>query len=211
MKSEEITKALQWRYAVKTYNAEKKVSDADLKTILESGRLAPSSYGVEPWKFISVKNPDIRAKLRAAGYNQSQITDASDLIVITYRTDVDALPKETIERTALAQGKSTEELAGYEQMIAGSITAKGSDGNKHSWVKAQTYIALGIMLETAALLEIDATPMEGFDPAQVDEILGLRDKHLASATILAIGYRGDDAYAAAPKTRRAFDDVVVVI
>ncbi|MEO5645925.1 MAG: NAD(P)H-dependent oxidoreductase [Candidatus Paceibacterota bacterium] len=203
MKSEEITKALQWRYAVKTFDTEKKVSDADLTTILESARLAPSTIGLEPWKFIVVNNPEIRAKIRAAGYDQTKITDASHLVVITYRTDRDNLAQELIDRTSNTQGKTIEELAGLAQMATDSAT--------RSDLKAQTYIALGMMIETAALLGVDTGPMEGFDPAQVDEILGLKDKHLASATLLAIGYRGEDPHAALPKTRRSIEDVIEMI
>jgi nitroreductase len=203
MKSEEITKALEWRYAVKTFDTDKKVSDSDLHTILESARLAPGTIGLEPWKFIHVKNPEVRAKLRAVGYDQTKITDASDLIVIAYRTDRENLAGELIERTAKAQGKTAEELAGLAQMAEG--------GAARADLKAQTYIALGMMIETAALLGVDGGPMEGFDNAQVDEILGLKAKNLASTSMLALGYRGDDAYASLPKTRRAFDDVVEVI
>lgn len=203
MKSEEITKALNWRYAVKTFDSAKKVSDADLQTILESGRLAPSTIGLEPWKFIVVNDPAVRAQLRAVGYDQTKITEASHLVVITYRTDAENLPTELVARTAKAQGKTVEDLAGLKQMADGAVQGTS--------LKAQAYIPLGMMVETAALIGIDTGPMEGFDPAKVDEILGLKEKNLASTSMLAIGYRGDDAYAALPKTRRAYDEVVEVI
>jgi len=82
---------------------------------------------------------------------------------------------------------------------------------KMAWIKAQTYIALGMMIETASLLNIDNCPMEGFDPTQIDTILGLKEKNLATATILAIGYRGDDVYASKPKVRRAYDEAIEII
>ncbi len=203
MKAEEITKALHWRYAVKTFDTEKKVSDTDLRMILESGRLAPSGIGLEPWKFIVVKNPEVRAKLRTVGYDQTKITDASHLVVITYRTDATVLPAELIARTGLAQSKTAEDLAGLMQMATNTAA--------HADLKAHSYIPLGIMIETAALMGIDTGPMEGFDPIQVNEILGLKEKNLAVATMLAIGYRGDDAYASLPKTRRPYDEVIEVI
>jgi nitroreductase len=207
---EEIISALEKRYAVKTFAPSKKVSDKDLSTILEAGRLSPSSVGFEPWKFIVVANPDVRAKLRAAGYDQTNITDASHLIVIAYRTDPDALVAELIARTAVARGKTKEELADFEKMAAGAMAGQQGDA-RGSWLKAQTYIPLGIMIETAALLGIDTCPMEGFDPEQIDTILNLKEKNLHAATILAVGYRGSDPHAAMPKVRRAYDEVIEMI
>jgi len=209
MKNEEIIEALNKRYAVKTFDKSKKVSDEDLKTILESGRLAPSSLGLEPWKFIVVKNEELRAKMRAASYDQSKVTDASDIIVVAYRTDSDKLASETIERTAKIQSRTKEELAPLQQMLDGAMARKETE--KMAWIKAQTYIALGMMIETASLLNIDNCPMEGFDPTQIDTILGLKEKNLATATILAIGYRGDDVYASKPKVRRAYDEAIEII
>jgi nitroreductase len=209
MKKEEIIKALNWRYATKTFDAGKKVSDADLNTILESGRLSPSSFGIEPWKFIVVTNPDVRTKLRAASWDQTKVTDASHLVILARRTDVAALSPELMSRTAQTQGKTEADLAGYKGMVDGSIAGKSAiPGAVESWLSAQTYIALGIMTETAALLDVDTCPMEGFDQTQVNEILGLSAKNLSATTMLAIGYRGDDAYAQAPKTRRPFAEVV---
>jgi nitroreductase len=211
MNSAEITKALQWRYAVKTFDTTKKVGDGDLNAILESGRLAPSTIGLEPWKFIVVNNPEVRAKLRAVGYDQTKITEASHLVVFAYRTDAENLAGELAARTAQAQGKTIEDLAGLAQMAAGAVANHADAGIRTAWLKAQAYIPLGMMIETAALLGVDAGPMEGFDNAQVDEILGLKAKNLASTSMLALGYRGDDAFAAFSKTRRAFDDVVEFI
>ena len=209
MKNEEIIKALNKRYAVKTFNKTKKVSDEDLKTILESGRLAPSSLGIEPWKFIVVTNEDIRAKIRTASYDQTKVTDASHIIIITYRTDSENLVSEIIERTAKIQNTNKETLAPLQQMLSGAMSRP--EPGKTSWIKAQSYIALGMMIETASLLDIDNCPMEGFDSVKIDEILKLKEKNLSTATILAIGYRGDDVYATKPKVRRNYDEVVEII
>jgi nitroreductase len=207
MKHTDILEALKWRYAVKSFDSTKKVSDEDLATIVESARLAPSAFGIEAWKFIIVKNPEIRQQLRDAGYGQTKITDASDLIVIAARTDLDAISGELVARTAADQGKTVEDLAGLHEMVSGAVSAKS-----HPWVAAQTYIPLGMMIETAALLGVDAGPMEGFDPAKVGEILGFEAKNLKAVTMIAFGYRAaDDAYAALPKTRRAYSEVVEVI
>jgi nitroreductase len=208
---EAIIKALSWRYATQVFDQEKKLSDDMLKTILESGRMAPSSYGIEPWKFIIITNKELRAKLREVSFGQPKVTDAPYLVVIARRTDVrENIVRELIGRTAKASGKSAADLDGLKQMVDGVIASR-SDEVLDAWAKAQTYIALGMMIETAALLGVDAGPMEGFVPDQVDEVLGLKAKHLTATTMLALGYRGEDAAAARPKARRTFDEAVEFI
>ncbi len=207
MKPDEITKALNWRYAVQAFDTEKKVSDADLETILESARLAPSSFGIEPWKFVVVKNADVRAKLRAAGYDQPKITEASDLIIVAQRTDAENMSAELIARVAAAQGVAPEALQGYKDMVDGAV-ARNTPVQNAAWLRSQTYIALGIMIETASLIGVDNAPMEGFNNAQVDEILGLAEQNLTSVSMLALGYRATEAR---PKARRAYGDVVQIV
>ncbi len=203
-----ITKALAWRFAVRTFDPTQIIKSEDLTTILESGRLAPSSFGTEPWKFIVVENKEVRAKLRAAGYDQAKITDASVLIVIARRTDMrDHIMDELVARTAKTQGVTTDSLSGFKQMLDGAVAGKNDD-ELDAWARAQTYIPLGTMIAAASLLSIDSGPMEGFDAAKVGEILGLDAKHLKATTMLALGYRGDDAGAVRPKVRRDFDSVV---
>jgi len=210
IKGADILEALNWRYAVKTFDATKKVSEEDLNTILESGRLAPSSVGLEPWKFIVVKNEELRGELRKAGYDQTKITDASHLIVITYRTDAKSLPDELIERTGKAQGKTAEELEGLKGMAQGSVDGHSEGDILKGWLMAQTYIPLGMMMQTAALLGVDAGPMEGFDAEKVNEVLDLKKDNLGVVTMLALGYRGEDPYANVSKTRRDAGDVIEV-
>lgn len=208
---EEILKALQWRYAVKVFDPTKKISKEELETILESGRLAPSSIGIEPWKFIVVENTELRAKIRAASYDQSKVTDAAYLIIIARRTDArENIANELVERTAQTHKVEHSELTGLRQMVEGSV-ARQTEEALDSWVKSQIYIPFGMMIETAALLGVDACPMEGFNPQEVDKILGLTEKHLAATSILTLGHRGDDPYAKKPKVRRKFEDVVEFI
>lgn len=210
--NKDIIKALNWRYATKVFDPSKIVSEEDLYTILESARLSPSSIGAEMWKFIVVTNKKIREKLRDAGYNQPQITDASHLIVLTHRTDiVENLTKEKIDRTAKIQNTSESNLEGLKSFLENSVTQKIQGGNLESWIRSQVYIPLGIMIETASLLEIDSCPMEGFESDKVDEILGLKEKNLKSITMLPVGYRGDDTSGTRPKVRRDFNDVVEII
>lgn len=210
IENNKLVEALNWRFAVNEFDTLKKVSEDDINTILESARLAPSSFGIEPWKFVVVKNKEVREKLRAAGYDQPKITDASHLVVITYRTDKENLSQELIKRKSLATGKVESDLEGLKGMVDGTISSK-SDDEFISWSKAQTYIPLGIMVETASLLAVDSGPMEGFEPSKVDEILGLKEKNLSAATMIVFGYRGEDDGALVPKTRRPFDEAVEVV
>lgn len=207
----DIIKALNWRYAVRVFDSTKKVSDEDVQTILESGRLAPSSFGIEPWRFIVVKNPEIRTKLRAASYDQPKVTDASHLIVIARRTDARVtMASELIDRTASAQGVDPSALEGLKNMVDGFISSQ-SDADLDAWVMGQVYIPLGVMVTTAAQLGVDSGPMGGFIPAEVDAILDLPSQNLTSTVMLALGYRGEDPSAARPKVRRVFAEAVTVV
>jgi len=210
--NESILNALNWRYAAKTFDTSKSVSDEDIATILESARLAPSVLGIEPWKFILVKNPEVRAQLKGAAYGQTKVTDGTYLVVVAHRTDAEALTTELMDRTMKTTGATIEQLAEYKAMVEGTIAGHTANPQlMNGWLAAQTYIPLGMMIETAALLGVDAGPMEGFDPIAVNEILGLKEKNLAVTTMIAFGYRGEDSFATAPKVRRAYDEVIEVI
>lgn len=209
---EEILKALNTRYSTNVFDSSKKVSEDNLHAILESARLSPSSLGLEMWKFIVVNDTELRAKILEAGYGQQKITDASHLILITYRTDVvENISKERIERTARIQNQDPKELDSLKKRIDDSIDRKSKDGTLENWVKMQSYIPLGIMIETASLLGVDNAPMEGFSGEKVDEILNLKEKNLKTATMLAIGYRGEDRSSSRPKVRRTFEEVIEFI
>jgi nitroreductase len=203
--NETILKALNWRYAVQKFDQSKKVNDADLQTILESGRLAPSSNGFEPWKFLVIENKELRQKISDAGFSQPKITEAPVLIVVTYRTDANALPAERISLLAKVQGQSEEELGKARSYYEDFVAAKTPE-EFASWSKAQSYIALGIMIETATLLGIDTGPMDGFMPDGVDAALGLPAKNLRSSALLALGCRAEEP--TRPKARRAAEDVI---
>lgn len=207
-----IINALRWRYAVKKFDLNKKISAADLQAILESGRLAPSSFGLEPWKFIVIDNLEIRARLREASFNQPQLTDAAKLVVIASRTDiVENITPELLERTAKIQNKEISSLGGLKKVVDGFIASKETAGTLEGWVSAQAYISLGMMMETASLLGIDTSPIEGFSVSKVGEILGLPEKSLRAVVMLALGYRGEDEAALRPKVRREFKEVVEFI
>ncbi len=205
---QEILNALNWRYATQVFDPQKCVSPEEMRAILEAAGLAPSSFGLEAWKFLVIENPEIRAKLREVGFDQPKITDASHLVVVARRTDArQHITQELIERSAKQQGVDPAKLDGLKNMVERSLAGK-SDAEVDAWVRSQTYIPLGIMIETAALLGIDAGPMEGFMPAGVDEVLGLKEKNLTATSMIAFGYRGEDSAAKRPKVRRVFEEVV---
>lgn len=208
--TENIISAMNWRYAGKTFDPAKKLTAEQLHTIVEAGRLSPSAYGVESWQFLIINKTELRQKLRAVSYDQSKVTDASHLVVIAARTDGENVANELVTRTAKVQGKTTEDLKGLSDMVHGFLERQTEEGAK-SWLRSQSYIPLGVMIEAAALIGVDSGPMEGFDADKVDELLGLKEKNLHATTMLALGFRGDDAYAKLPKTRKSYEEVVTIL
>lgn len=207
-----IINALNWRYATKSFDSSKKLSDEQLDTILESMRLTASSYGLQPWKFVVVSNPETRTALRAAAWDQTQVTDASAFVVLSVRTDVDAAYVDAYMKSiADTRGMDVSALTGFADMIKGSISHKTAE-QVVEWSSKQLYIALGTALTTAAQLEVDTCPMEGFDSAKFDEILGLKEKNLSSRVCLAIGFRStEDTSASYKKVRLSKDEVIVTV
>ena len=204
-----IIDALGRRFSVKTYDPNRKVSEENVRTVLESARLAPSSYGVEPWRFVVVENPAIRQQLREAALGQSPVTDASHLIVVARRTlSPERLADELVQRTARANHQSAKDLDGLKQGAMEFITAQSKKLGYEAWTTAQTYIPLGIMIYTAALLGLDSGPMEGFDTEKVDEILSLKDKQLTSVVLFGLGVHDDEKHANRPKTRHTWEEAV---
>jgi nitroreductase len=209
IKPETLIGQLNWRYATKQFDPSRKISASDWATLEEALRLSPSSGGLQPWKFVVVTDPAVRAKLRLASYGQPQITDASHLVVFTAKnnfseTDVDA----HLQNVARAQGVPVESLAQLRGMLVGGIVQAMDEAARNAWARNQVYIALGNLLTSAALLGIDACPMEGFDRAQYDDILSLKTKGYSSAVIATLGHRlPTDKYAAAPKVRFAREQI----
>lgn len=210
--SANVIEKLNWRYATKSYDATKKIADSDWATLEQALILAPSSFGLQPYKFILVTDPEVREKLKPAAWGQTQITDASHLVVFAYKktlTDVDI--DHFLDRTLELRGGSREALADYGNLIKGSAKKAVDGGYIEVWNSRQAYIALGFLLETAALLGIDATPMEGFEPAQFNEILGLTD--YSAVAVAALGYRNTetDWLANLPKVRFSKDELFIKI
>lgn len=185
-------KNLNWRYATKSYDATKKLTTEQQGLIKEALRLAPSSFGLQPYKFIHVTDPAIRTQLRAAAWNQEQITDASDLFVLASLRSIDESYIDSyFALTAQTRNVPVEALNGYRDMIVGSVMGK-PEADRLEWMKHQTYIPLGMALSVAAENEIDTTPMEGFDSAAFDTILGLEALNLTACLVLAAGFRSSE-------------------
>src|SRR5215207_8879432 len=208
-RGESVIDSLEWRYAVKAYDRSKKVSDEDLKVLEDSILLAPSSFGIQPYKVFVISDPAVRERLKPAAYNQPAITDASHLIVFAYkRTLTDQDVDQFVGRIADVREQSRESLQGLETAVRGAVSRSVEGGNVETWNSRQAYIALGFLLETAALLNIDATPMEGFDSEKVNEVLGLTD--YSAVAIAAIGYRDaeNDWLASLPKVRKPKSELI---
>lgn len=206
----QLVDQLNWRYATKQYDRTRKISPSDWAALEEALVLSPSSLGLQPWAFFVVDDPAVRAELLLASYGQPQIVDASHLIVFATKfalseADVDA----HIRRMAQLRGVSVESLAGLRTMALRSIVQGMNEAERRTWAANQTYLALGNLITSAALLGIDATPMEGFEKHRYDAILNLTPRGLTTSVIATLGYRADgDKYAQARKVRFAHQDVV---
>lgn len=185
----ELIKKLNWRYATKKFDPNKKVSQENLETIKHAIQLSVSSYGLQLYKILIIEDKKLRDQLRPASWNQSQITDASHLFVFCNYTKVKPNHiDQFIDLTAKKRQLKLDELNGYGDFIKTKIAEKSSE-EQFYWTKNQTYIALANLLSICAELKIDACPMEGFEPEKYNEILGLTEQGLNASVIATIGYR----------------------
>jgi len=207
---ESLLQQLNWRYATKKFDASRKISTTDWAFLEEALILTPSSYGLQPWKFIVVTDPALKAKLRPASWNQSQVEDCSHLVVLTAKKDINEGDVDKfIARIAEVRGVTVESLAGYKGFMMGDLVNGPRHAIIHEWAARQTYIALGNLMTAAALLGVDACPFEGIEPAKYDQILGLEDSGYATISACPLGYRAaDDKYASTPKVRFEAKDIV---
>jgi nitroreductase len=201
-----------WRYATKKFDATKKISTEDLNTLKEAIRLSSSSYGLQPYKIIIVENPELRAQLLGAAYGQSQVVDASHLIVFANETNInDQTIEKYITRIGDTRNIPVESLTGFGNYMKGAINHLTED-TKNIWASKQTYLALGNLLNAAAELKIDVTPMEGFVPAQVNEILGLNALGLNASLMATVGYRHtEDATQHLKKVRKSNEELFITL
>lgn len=205
-----LLEKLNWRYATKKMDSSKTVAADKIERIIEAARLAPTSSGLQPFQVIAVTNPEVRAQLRAAAFDQSQLTDGSAVLVFA------AWDNYTAERidhmlalTVAERGGSSDTLSAYYERLKGTYVPRDAQTNFEHAAR-QAYIGFGMSIAQAAFEGVDATPMEGFDPAKFDEILGLKAQGLRSVCILPLGYRADegDWLLGLKKVRRATENFV---
>lgn len=199
---------LQWRYATKKFDNNKKLNDEQLELLLDAIRLTPTSYGMQGFKVLIVENLELRKQLQEASRNQSQVTDASHFLVFCRNNtpiihQVDSL----IERIGTVRKLGKDKLEPYNELIKTTLGNLSQDA-LYAWLDKQCYIALGFLMDNAALLKIDVCPMEGFDKSAYDTILGLSSKGLASVIAAPIGFRAeDDPYLKLPKMRKCKEEL----
>ena len=201
---------LNKRYATKLFDSSFELS-YELENLLDQTlNLAPSSYGLQPYKVIKVKGSELKTKLREVSWDQSQVTDCSVYYILCARTDVDSkIVSDYIENISKTRGVEKSTLSDYEQMMNGAISHMSED-QKIEWAKKQTYIALGFLLDACAQNGLDSCPMEGYDSKKYDEILGLKDLHLTSSVACAVGKKSDDdKYSELPKVRVDLKDLII--
>jgi nitroreductase len=201
MKRDEFLEIMTYRHACKRFDEEKKIAQEDLEYILECGRLSPSSFGMEQWKFLVIQNQALKEKLRPFCWDQVQITSCSDLVVILAKKDI-LLPPSGYPRTMLGRrGMSEEKLEGYVEKYSTFL----KEQELATWSIKQCYIAAANMMNAAAVIGIDSCAIEGFEKENVEAILELDKKEFEVALVLPFGYRVKEHPS---KVRLSFDEVV---
>lgn len=201
-----------WRYATKKFDSTKKISIEDLEILKEAIRLSTSSYGLQPYKVLVIENEEIREQLKPASWNQSQITDASHLVVFANITnigndEIDSL----ISNMSETRSTPLESLVGYGDFMKSKINSLSTE-QKSSWTAKQTYLALANLMNAAAEMKIDVTPMEGFEASKYNEILGLNELGLNATLVATIGYRHEeDATQHYKKVRKSTNELFITI
>ena len=207
---EHLRRAMQWRYAVKKFDSQKKIPDSTWKTLEETLILTPSSFGLQPWRFYVVTDMTVKSQLPAISWGQTQVRDASHVVVLAAKSD---LTTEDVDRYihSISKVRSVppESLAGLQNVIINSLQNPPEGLSVREWNIRQVYIALGNLMTAAALLGIDTCPMEGIIPSKYDEILDCRKDGYETVVVCPLGFRAeDDKYAAATKVRYPADQMI---
>jgi nitroreductase len=207
-----VLEQLHWRYAVKQFDPTRTIPADTWRVLEDSMVLSPSSYGLQPWKFFVVADPATRQKLLPVSWNQRQVVDASHLVVFAVKATVGPPDAERlIQRSSAVRGIPVEKLDGYKKMMVGSLT-RATPEHVREWMTRQVFIALGVFLTAAAMVGVDACPMEGFQHEQYDEILGLPAKGYHSVVVATAGYRAEaDVTGKLPKVRYEKAEMIEVI
>lgn len=205
-----LVNQLRWRYATKQFDPTRKVSAADWQTLEEALVLSPSSFGLQPWRFVVVTDPATKEKLVPVSWNQRQVADSSHLVVFAVKKSLGAAEVDHyLNRISEVRGVTRESLNGFRDILLGFLAQPADQFNPQHWATRQAYIALGNLLTSAAVLGIDTCPLEGIEPAKYDEILGLPAQGYQTVVAAAVGYRAaSDKYATVAKVRFAADEVI---
>jgi nitroreductase len=196
-----VIEALQWRYATKKFDPDKIIPPDILEVLLESLRLSPSSFGLQPWRFTLVKDCEVRRELRVYAWNQPQIVDASHLIAFSVKNEIAATDvDEALQNLSVTRGVPIDHLEEYRRVILAFIS--NSELHQREWGARQAYIALGTLLTSAAIVGIDTCPMEGFSSEGVDRLLGDSNAGYHTVVLCALGYRASDDWNAGQKKVR---------
>ena len=209
----DFLEALEWRYATKRMNG-KSLPEGTLERILEATRLAPSSYGLQPYTIKVISDRSLLERIHEDAAPQPQVKECSHLLVFATKTDLDdSTVDHYIELAATERGVAIADLNGFADAIKGTINGLETAADKQAWAAKQAYIALGFTLAAAAIERVDASPMEGFDPNAVDKILGLQERGLRSVVLLPLGYRdeGSDWLLPMGKVRKSRDTIVTEV
>lgn len=208
--AETLLDAMNWRYATKEFDSTKELSAENRAALLEALRMSPSSYGLHPWKFVVVNDKSVRRRLsETVPANRSKFEDGSMLVILARRrvTTVDHIRRH-IETLSDARGVSVEELGPFKEMLIRSAVNRPAD-MQDIWNSRQVYVALGCAISAAAMLKVDACPMEGVNPEKFDEILGLDGSEYTTTVAIAFGYRDEeDPFAKYARARRPVADVI---
>jgi nitroreductase len=208
---EVVLEQLRWRYATKKFDPGRTIPEEDWEALSEALILTPSSFGLQPWKFWVVTNPEVKLKLLPLSYKQTQVVDASHVVVLTARKDLSAEDVDRyLARVSEIRSVAVENLAGFRKVMLGALVPPPPGFDINDWAAKQCYIALGNFMTAAALMGIDTCPMEGIEPAKYDALLGIGEQGYATVVACVAGYRAaDDKYAITPKVRFASADVIV--
>jgi nitroreductase len=207
-----LIESLKWRSAIQKFDPSKKVNAENLETLLEAGRLSPTSGGFQPFKIVVVSNEELKKKMIPVSYGQEKVAECSHLLVFAIETEInDGTVDRYIELAAEVRGQDKETLNGYSESMKNFVGSM-DDAFKYTWARSQAYIALGMVMAMAAEMKIDSGPMEGFDPLKYQEMLDLKSKNLMPVVVLPIGYRSDEEYLAnLPKVRKSRENFILEI
>ncbi len=210
MDPRQLVNALEWRYATKRFDPSKKIPNHVWEALEGALVLTPTSYGLQPYKFIVMTDAERRAELLSHSWNQPQVVECSHYVVFTARTKLSETDVDRwIQRLSEVRGVPAESLTAYRGMMVGDIVHGSRGKSAHEWATRQAYIALGNLMTSAAVLEIDACPMEGIVPPEYDRVIGLLNSGYTTVVACALGYRAaDDKYAKIPKARFIASDLI---